>query len=49
MSDSLRSSAQLSEKILDWRNTKLTPLEDSDLDLLYTWHRLPAVVAKGEC
>ena len=43
MSDRLRSSAQLSEKILDWRNTKLTPLEDSDLDLLYTWQNQPSL------
>jgi UDP-4-amino-4,6-dideoxy-N-acetyl-beta-L-altrosamine N-acetyltransferase len=33
----------VNEKILDWDNTKLTPLEESDLDLLYSWQNDPGI------
>jgi len=28
---------------VDWAGTKLTPLEDSDLDLLYAWQNAPGI------
>jgi len=34
---------QSKEKIRDWQNIRLTPLEESDLDLLYAWQNEPAI------
>ena len=41
MSLELADSLQSNKKRLDWQNTRLTPLEDSDLDLLYIWQNEP--------
>ena len=43
MSLELANPLQSNEKILDWQNTELTPLEESDLDLLYTWQNEPNI------
>jgi UDP-4-amino-4,6-dideoxy-N-acetyl-beta-L-altrosamine N-acetyltransferase len=39
----LADSLQSNKKRLDWQNTRLTPLEDSDLDLLYIWQNEPGL------
>ena len=41
MSVELADSLQSNKKRLDWQNTRLTPLQDSDLDLLYVWQNAP--------
>jgi UDP-4-amino-4,6-dideoxy-N-acetyl-beta-L-altrosamine N-acetyltransferase len=41
MSLELADSLQSNKKRLDWQNTRLTPLQDSDLDLLYVWQNEP--------
>src|SRR3954471_21673126 len=43
MSLEIANPLQSNEKILDWQNTELTPLEESDLDLLYTWQNEPNI------
>ena len=41
MSRELADSLQSNKKRLDWQNIRRTPLEDSDLDLLYIWQNEP--------
>jgi UDP-4-amino-4,6-dideoxy-N-acetyl-beta-L-altrosamine N-acetyltransferase len=31
------------KKVIDWTHIKLTPLEESDIDLLYVWQNLPSI------
>lgn len=42
---SIRDSecVKLNKKVIDWENVKLTPLEESDADLLYVWQNAPHI------
>src|SRR5689334_10411649 len=44
MTDNITADSIPSDKkVIDWTHIKLTPLEESDIDLLYVWQNLPSI------